>query len=216
MKKLLLTIALVLMLVNQTDHQQHLTGYVKEHVEVVQSNKAVFTTWEGNESIETNMLKRHIESICDDMPFIEPQHNKIYRQLLVGTAAIESDLGLNITPKGTSRGIYQLTISTVKDYYKRVFPQFDGMEESVDAYRDKSKSLAWNVTYNVEFQTAFTLAYYYTTLEMKDIDIETLASKKEQAKVYKKYFNTYRGASTVRKYLVKQKIYLEANSGRSS
>lgn len=119
-------------------------------------------------------------------------------ELLVGTAAHESQLGFSLRqhPKGPARGVYQMEPDTLDDLMSWLTNRTD-LRAAVLAWAIPGQSFVSQLAGNVYFATAVArLNYFRKPFTMPSAD--DLAGL---AKVWKRWWNTEAGAGTVEQWL---------------
>jgi hypothetical protein len=160
--------------------------------------------WEGGESLNLSVFEEMITDVIDAMPIVPYRRNLIC--LLTETAATESDFGLFVRDKsGKTLGVYQILLTTA-DYLLEKLRDYPHVLSIVEAYMDPDKSLADNLTYNLHFQTAMAISYYW--LRAGNDLLERASTLDGRARLYKYEWNTSRGKATEAKYIRNSKKYL--------
>jgi hypothetical protein len=160
--------------------------------------------WEGGAPLNHGIFEEMITDVIDSMPIVPYRQDLI--RLLTETAATESNFGLFVRDKsGKTLGVYQILLTTAEYLLDRLrdHPHALGI---VEAYMDPDKSLTENLTYNLHFQTAMALAYYW--IRAGDDLLERASTLDGRAKLYKYEWNTARGKATEAKYIRNSKKYV--------
>lgn len=160
--------------------------------------------WEGGDQLDKKDFTKMIDEVLDIMPIV-PSNDKLVK-LLAETAATESSFGYAVKDKsGKTLGVYQILLTTAKYILKRIedYPQLDA---AVESYMDPARSLVDNLKYNLHFQTAMAVSYYW--LRAGENLLDRINSLPARAKLYKQEWNTPKGAATVNKYIRDSKRYL--------
>ncbi len=158
--------------------------------------------WSGGEKLNKDKFVGMVSEVLDVMPIVPNSDDLV--KLLAETAATESTFGYNVKDRsGKTLGIYQILLSTGKYIMERLQKEPD-VYKVLQGYMDEEKSLAHNMTYNLHFQTAMAISYYW--LRVGDKLSKKSESLSARAKLYKKEWNTPRGAATVAKYIKDSKL----------
>ena len=160
--------------------------------------------WEGGMHLEHSVFEDMIGEVIDAMPIVPYRQDLI--RLLTETAATESSFGRIVRDRsGKTFGVYQILLTTAEYLLKKLRDYPDALN-IVESYMDTDKSLAENLTYNLHFQTAMAIAYYW--LRVGDDLLERASTLQGRARLYKSEWNTPRGKATEAKYIRDSKIYL--------
>ena len=160
--------------------------------------------WEGGSQLNHSVFEDMITEVIDAMPIVPYRQDLI--RLLTETAATESSFGLIVRDKsGKTLGVYQILLTTAEFLLKKLHT-YPHVLNIVEAYMDPGKSLAENLTYNLHFQTAMAISYYW--LRAGDDLLEQASTLHSRAKLYKLKWNTPRGKATEAKYIRDSKRYL--------
>ena len=160
--------------------------------------------WEGGMPLNHERFEAMTEEVIEAIPIVPYRHDLV--RLLSETAATESSFGSVVRDKsGKTLGVYQILLTTAEFLLKRL-ERHPEVLAIVEAYMDPDKSLAENLMYNLHFQTAMAVSYYW--LRAGDNLLERSATLGSRAKLYKREWNTPRGRATEAKYIRDSKRYL--------
>lgn len=166
--------------------------------------KQLIWYWEGGTQLNHNAFEDMISEVIDAMPIVPNEYDLV--RLLTETAATESSFGLIVRDKsGKTLGVYQILLSTAEFLLKRL-QRHPHVLDIVEGYMDSNKSLVENLKYNLHFQTAMAVSYYW--LRAGDELTERASTLSRRAKLYKREWNTPRGKGTEAKYIRDSKRYL--------
>lgn len=121
--------------------------------------------------------------------------------LLLGTACQESHCGEYIRQLGCTGprgafGIYQMELATARDIYDNYLTyKREELYALIENLKGISSNLTDGLTWNLAFATAMTRVFYLRIREPIPYTVE------EQAKYWKKYYNTSLGKGTVEEYI---------------
>lgn len=123
--------------------------------------------------------------------------------LLLGTAAVESDCGEYIEqiPAGHAKGIYQIEMATHDDIVNRFLTKdrYDYIRKVIRDLKIQSLSNEQNLIGNLYYSTAIARMVYYRIPTILPI----YNSKEELASYWKRYYNTFLGKGTIERFIQK-------------
>lgn len=164
----------------------------------------VIWSWKGGNTVKLEQLKQTIIAVQERISIPSNEHTT---SLILETSAVESSRGIDMIQKGgPARGILQMEPTTeryLKGWLKKYHPSV--YKEVVHFYNDK-KDEVWNSTYNVPYQIAMSLAYYWHKCGDKLPSLIT--TREDRARIWKQFYNTYKGKGTIYKYHEKAEKYL--------
>lgn len=175
--------------------------YNKEDTE----HKIIVWTWKGKNTVNKKQLEETIYAVINKLSFI-PTNTDIVN-LILETIASESLRGIYVKQEGgPAKGLSQIEPATekyvlnwLKKYHKDIY------EEIIHFY-DTSKSKKWNLTYNVPYGIALTIAIYFN--KCGDNIKYYITTKDNRSKIWKQFYNTYLGKGTLEGYTNKIERYL--------
>lgn len=138
-----------------------------------------------------------ISKVLKMYPVHIQRHSDAYRLLLIETAVVESDAGIDVNCMG-NYGHYQIRGTSGKELLSDLKVQYPDIYQIVMKHFNGRLSLKDNLIHNLDFSTALCVAYYCTKIKDPDNQLATLESR---AATWKKLYNTYKGAGTVSKYI---------------
>ena len=166
----------------------------------IQDQKPLETTLtkEAGVSINKEQLRQLIKEVLTEVNL----YSKSAEELLMLTAAVESELGYYIEQVGTTKGgkgIFQMEIPTCQDIYNN-FLRFkdEEFQRQVSVY-DSNGDLDTELKGNLPFQIVRARLQYFRHSEPLPHHEDVLA----MAKYHKKYYNTVKGKSEVSKSIEK-------------
>lgn len=172
--------------------------------EVSIENTIVIWSWKGGDTVKLDQLKQTITAVQKCISIPSNEHTTL---LLLETSAVESSRGIDMIQKGGSaRGILQMMPSTERFIKKWLKKHHPSIHKEVISFYNNNKSVEWNRSYNVPYQIAMSLAYYWHKCGDKFPSLIT--TREDRAKVWKRYYNTYKGKGTISKYHEKAEKYL--------
>lgn len=176
----------------------------KNKNEVSIENTIVIWSWKGGDTVKLDQLKQTITAVQKCISIPSNEHTTL---LLLETSAVESSRGIDMIQKGGSaRGILQMMPSTERFLKKWLKNHHPSIHKEIISFYNNNKSVEWNRSYNVPYQIAMSLAYYWHKCGDKLPSLIT--TRKDRAKVWKRYYNTYKGKGTISKYHEKAEKYL--------
>ena len=123
--------------------------------------------------------------------------------LILGTAAVESDLGYYLRQKGSEGdtgafGIYQMELATCDDIYDNYLKYRPELKSSIDSILTFAE-LGEPLIYNLQYATAMARVHYYRVpAPLPDPD-----DKVGLANYWKDHYNSHLGKGTPEKFLEK-------------
>ena len=118
--------------------------------------------------------------------------------LLVGTACVESDCGKYIKQvKGPACGIFQIEPNTAKDILDNYINYRENLKDIHNKLFNIYLTLEENLCYNLAYSIFMCRVFY---LRIKEPIPESMI---DQAKYWKKYYNTHLGRGTEQLYINK-------------
>lgn len=176
----------------------------KNRNEISIETTIVVWSWKGGDTIKLDQLKQTIIAVQERISIPSNEHTT---SLLLETSAVESSRGIDMIQRGgPARGILQMEPTTekyLKEWLKKYHPSV--YKEVVHFYNDK-KDKVWNSTYNVPYQIAMSLAYYWHKCGDKLPSLIT--TREDRARIWKQFYNTHKGKGTISKYHEKSEKYL--------
>ena len=147
-------------------------------------------------------LRELIQEVLEQVQLDSPEAV----ELLLGTAAVESQLGRYIKQiNGPALGIFQMEPNTEDDIWKNYLEYKEELAEDVRTFvpevRFKDADLKWNIAYQILMARIHYLRVPEALPGVDDIE--------GQAAYWKKYYNTHLGAGTVEKYITCYKLYVK-------
>ena len=167
--------------------------------------RIIVWSWDGGSTIRMEQLESTLLAVLIKLPMVTADQAMV--ELLQETAAIESNRGIHITQigGGPARGIFQMETRTIQDTLSWMRKNRLDQYKAVKVFWNSKQSEEWNYTKNIPWQIAMAASYYY---RMAGNDtIKSALSREEREKIYKKHWNTHKGASTREKYLSMAKTY---------
>ena len=167
--------------------------------------RIIVWSWGGGSTIKKEQLESTILAVLLKLPMVTADITMV--ELLQETAAIESHRGIHITQinGGPARGIFQMELRTIQDTLSWLKKNHLDQYRAVKVFWNSKQSDEWNYQENIPWQIAMAASYYW---RMAGNDAIKLAlSREEREKLYKKHWNTHKGASTREKYLAMSKTY---------
>ncbi|MDR2726913.1 MAG: hypothetical protein LBC10_02850 [Deltaproteobacteria bacterium] len=164
--------------------------------------------WEGGAQLDHSAFVDVIAEVIEAMPIVPYRQDLI--RLLTETAATESSFGQVVRDRsGKTLGVYQILLTTAEYLLTKLRDDHPHVVHIVEAYMDPNKSLAENLMYNLHFQTAMAISYYW--LRAGDDLLGQTSTLDGRARLYKREWNTLRGKATEAKYIRDSKRYLVSN-----
>lgn len=180
--------------------------YRKALYELNKPDQDLVRTWFGGKAIEKKKLSNTIYQVIDDLGYTV-ERKKVH-DLMLETAAIESAFGEVVKQKGgPARGVFQVIPATDRYVTKELKKKDPDSYAKVMKYYDKKQSLDWNRKYNVRYNAAVSLSYYYM---VTDYNLDGLiATRPVRAALYKKKYNTNTHAYLIPRYMKRASQYLD-------
>ena len=168
--------------------------------------RIVVWSWKGGNSIKKEQLERTIMAVLLRLPKTTSDYSAV--QLLMETCAVETHRGVHVTQlkDGPARGIYQMEINTIDDTLTWMKKYHKDQYKAVQVFYNKKESQEWNYRHNVPWQTAMAISYYWRMCGGNDT-IKNAVSVDDRASLYKKVWNTHKGATTIATYHERVKLY---------
>ena len=167
--------------------------------------RIIVWSWNGGSTIKKEQLESTILAVLLKLPMVTADVTMV--ELLQETAAIESRRGIYITQLngGPARGIFQMEIKTIQDTLSWMKKNHRDQYNAVKFFWNSKQSDEWNYQENIPWQIAMAASYYWRMAGNDAIKLSL--SREEREKIYKKHWNTHKGASTREKYLAMAKTY---------
>ena len=183
---------------------ESLENFYKDENETSIEDVTIIWSWKGGNTVKLDQLKQTIITVQERISIPSNEHTTL---LLLETSAVESSRGIDMIQKGGSaRGILQMMPSTEKFIKKWLKKHHPSIHKEVISFYNNNKSVEWNRSYNVPYQIAMSLAYYWHKCGDKLPSLIT--TREDRARVWKRYYNTYKGKGTISKYHEKAEKYL--------
>lgn len=140
-------------------------------------------------------------------------YDENFLRLVLGTMAVESDMGDNLTHNGFDKGVTQVNKSTIKDNYENFLRYRPKLRDIVDGYAEEklNPSSAWKeAEVNVHYNIAHCIIWYYRSNKFKIPRIHR-DSYWIQGRTWKREYNTYHPAAkgSVIDYVRKYEKYIK-------
>jgi len=151
---------------------------------------------------ERNELEKKIKTTLTKLGF-NPSKKEI--ELILGTAAVETDFGSNIKKTGKAVGIFQIEPDTAKYISEKLI-------EKDKTYEQKIEKVLWeNVKYNYQLAKNLELQILisYMIYQYRGADKFKMTDKHSYSYIWKKLWNTKAGKGTKSAFLNKWKLYCE-------
>jgi hypothetical protein len=160
--------------------------------------------WEGGRQLDRAAFEDMVSEVLEMMPVVPRKDGLVC--LLSETAATETSFGSVVRDRsGKTLGVYQMILSTA-EYLLEHLEQYPHVLGIVLGYMDPGRTLTENLAYNLHFQTAMAISYYWRQAgEDLPAQVDSLESR---ARLYKSKWNTRRGRATEAKYIRDSKIFL--------
>jgi len=153
--------------------------------------------------VDAMWLRQRVEMmlILADIPL-----NERFVDLIIGTAAVESDMGNNLGDGKYDIGIYQINRLTHKDIHKRILPRYPTIKSFIDKYVKKHGIKQSN--YIIEYQILLAMVYYIDRTHGKCLTISEGCGIDDLSLVWKSIYNTNLGRGTRKDFMDKYKKYI--------
>ena len=190
---------------NNVIEPKQLEGSMDIHEKSI-APKIVVWSWNGGNSIKKEQLERTIMAVLLKLPKTTADYSAV--KLLMETSAVESHRGIHVTQlkDGPARGIYQMELNTISDTLTWMKKYHKDQYKAVQVFYNKKESQEWNYRHNVPWQTAMAISYYWRMCGGNDT-IKNAISVNDRASLYKKVWNTHKGATTIATYHERVKLY---------
>ena len=154
------------------------------------------------EQIRLHVVKPVLEYLDPLIPYSITAEN-----LLLGTCAVESDMGTFLVQKGgPALGIYQMEPSTDMDIYNNFLAfnsQISGLVTGLLDYNHSPELFRLRLVLNLAYATAMARIHYYrVSAPLPENTPEALGE------YWKRYYNTPLGKGTVDKFVDKYDTYV--------
>jgi len=151
-----------------------------------------------NKLIDINFLENRIETVAY---LIDVEMSDKFKNLIIGTACVESDLGSNLGDGRYDIGVFQINRLTLRDLKCRVLPRHVKAKQLHDNYVRKYGKQAIGI---LEYQILLVIVYY-----MDKIDFDFNDDIWSLAYVWKIKYNTVKGAGTTTDFYNKYNKYFQ-------
>lgn len=154
--------------------------------------------------VDAVWLRQRVEMmmILVDIPF-----NERFVNLIVGTAAVESDMGNNLGNGKYDIGLYQINKLTHKDIHKRILPKYPKIKSVIDGYVKKHGIK--QSRFIIEYQILMAMVYYIDRTHGKVLTLSEGWGIDDLSLVWKSIYNTNLGRGTRKDFMDKYKKYVE-------
>lgn len=158
--------------------------------------------------INREFLKSRIELM---MGLTGEEKSDMFTYLLLGTAAVESDMGSNLGSGKYDVGVYQINKSTYIDIKKRVLPRHKNIQELVYKYIDVYGEE--RCIHLIEYQILLAMVYYKERTN-RDFDREVIIEKITEDQIWslawywKTMYNSRLGKGKTEHFYKKFKKYI--------
>lgn len=137
-----------------------------------------------------NIVRPVLKLMNEQIPY-----SKIREDLIMGTAAVESNLGTYLVQmkEGPAKGVYQMEGKTHSDIHDNFLAYREPLRNLVNLLRFSGGED--ELVGNLYYATAMASVHYYRVPE------KVPASLEGQAMYWKQYYNTIKGEGTPEKYI---------------
>lgn len=146
-------------------------------------------------------VKETKATIEKTLSFCEIPYNSQMTYLLLGTLAVESDMGQNLGNQPHDRGAFQINKQTKKYILTTLLPKYKKAEEVIKEYQRRYE----NCHLILEYQIILAAIYYHSRIDYKKLKHGVWV----YAYFWKKYYNTYLGKGTTIQFVRKYRKYVE-------
>jgi len=174
---------------------------------------AMMLWWGGGSQLPLPEYKHVVAEVVQIMCLevgLPIEAEDFYTRLLLETTCAESDFGKYTSQLqgGVALGVLQIEPSSYKDLYTHYFTSQNtlAIKDAIEQFYNQSQSVEDNLKFNIRYQLAVAFVIYYRRISTKSF--KHLDSVYTRAAIWKKYYNTFRGAGTLRKYVDKTNYYL--------
>lgn len=153
-------------------------------------------------SIHTKQLKNIITRVLTDMELQSPAAI----QLLLGTAAVESNLGTYLQQiKGPALGVFQMEPTTLIDIWANYLAYRPLLVDKIKSITNRHKASEYALEVDIGYQIAMARVHYLRAPEAlpKENGIEGLAY------YWKRYYNTSQGRGSIEHFINSYFKYVE-------
>lgn len=145
------------------------------------------------QSLDYDYLYDTAKKVVDRIPEIKSKHSVV--QLIVETAIAETHGGLNFDAKNYGGlGITQMNYNTVQEMLANLSKTKPHIHKAIELFRDENLSLRENIIYNLDYNMALCIGYYY--YRKGDNLYNLVNTKHDRANLWKEAYNTYLGKGT--------------------
>ena len=146
--------------------------------------------------------KKFETKIKNVLTFCEIPYNDVFVKLLQGTAAVESDYGINLGDGKYDEGVFQINKYTEKDILNRLISKYPKAQiivyELQRRYKNKTHLL-------LEYQIILASILYHSRLDYKTLKDD----KWYLSWNWKRYYNSKKGHGTTTQFVKKYEKYVE-------
>lgn len=150
--------------------------------------------------LDAHEFEEKIEKVLE---FSEIPYNNNFIHLLMGTAAVESDFGLNFGSGKYDLGLFQINRCTEKDILKRIIHKYPKAERIIKILRTRYSDRTHLL---IEYQIILAAILYHERMDIEKLNSTTDVWR--YAWYWKRYYNTYKGSGKTEHFFKKYMKYV--------
>lgn len=194
--------------VTQIQHLENNTGVLKASVDEWKNKyKKKPVKYVISQGVaDHKQYKRLFRSILVESKIFDLDEVDKYVGLLLVTVQVESDFGRLVTQKkGPAVGWFQMEPNTEKDIWENYLKYNPKYQEIVSGLRHNKSLAIPELQTNIAYATVMAALQYKRYVDVGKIKLPNANDKSAQAKIWKKYYNTYKGKGDVSIAMLKSK-----------
>lgn len=159
-----------------------------------------------SQGVDYKQYKKLFKSILIESKIFTNDEVDKYVGLLLITAQVESDFGRLVQQKkGPALGWFQMEPNTEKDIWDNYLKYNPKYQKVVSGLRHNKSLAISELKTNIAYATIMAALQYKRYVDIGKIKLPNENDKSEQAKIWKKYYNTHKGKGTISVALLKSK-----------
>ena len=170
---------------------------IRELQEIAHSLSARPIAYVGGRPLDDKMFRVRIERVTTSLGLAPDT----YTDLLLGTAAVESEFGTHVHQRGgPALGVFEMEPSTDRDIWRHFLKYRPKLLRKVQAHMWPDVTRATQLEVNLDYQIAMAVVHYLRR-GIKE-------SPRNLAATWKRHFNTWRGKGATDKFNLKYSAYV--------
>ena len=192
----------ILELVNKNSENIQTIYQLQQEIALLKNKKMKVTISQG---VDSKQYKKLFRDILQSSTIFEDSEIDQYVALVMLTAQTESDFGLVVKQynSGPALGWFQMEPATEKDLWENYIKYRPKIKQIMEQISHKNVLNTSQLQTNIAYATLMCSLQYKRYVDSGRIKLPAANDRKEQARVWKKVYNTHHGKGTIEKTMHK-------------